>query len=112
MGGTIILPYLARRAEERLARGEAMDVRKVVLMASPVVFDDGLSGHGSMREVIRGVTIRSSWKRCINRLTSRPACRSRNERDPAGVQYTVSLGFYGRACHLAAIHDSAHFLYG
>ena len=53
MGGTLLLPYLARRAQERMARGEEMDVRKVALMAAPVKFDDGESGHKAMRDVIR-----------------------------------------------------------
>ena len=44
MGGTM-LPYLARRAEECLARGEKMDISKVALMAAPVKFDDDDSGQ-------------------------------------------------------------------
>jgi hypothetical protein len=53
MGGSLILPYLARRAEERLAADIPMDIRKVCLMATPVRFDDGQSGHGPMRAYIR-----------------------------------------------------------
>ncbi|KJR40376.1 polyhydroxyalkanoate synthase [Candidatus Magnetoovum chiemensis] len=30
MGGTLFMPYIARRAEERLSRGEAMDIKKAV----------------------------------------------------------------------------------
>jgi poly(3-hydroxyalkanoate) synthetase len=45
MGGTLMLPYLARRAEERMARGDEMDICKIALMASPVRFDDEESGH-------------------------------------------------------------------
>jgi poly(3-hydroxyalkanoate) synthetase len=112
MGGTIILPYLARRAEERLARGEAMDIRKVALMASPVIFDDGPSGHGSMREVIRrsyDPVLMEALYASVN-IPPQLVEAGMNEIQP-GVQYTVSLGFYGRASHLTAIHDSAHFLY-
>ncbi len=53
MAGTLMLPYLARRAEERLSRGEPMDVWKIAVMASPVKFDDGDSGHAAMRKIIR-----------------------------------------------------------
>jgi len=53
MGGALILPYLARRAEERLSAGLPMDVQKVCLLAAPVKFDDGKSGHGAMRSYIR-----------------------------------------------------------
>lgn len=112
MGGTIILPYLARRAEERLARGEAMDIRRVALMASPVIFDDGPSGHGPMRDVIRrsyDPLLMESLYGSVN-IPPQVIEAGMNEIQP-GVQYTVSLGFYGRACHLAAIQDSAHFLY-
>ena len=34
------MPYLARRAQERLAAGKEMDIKKSGLMASPVKFDD------------------------------------------------------------------------
>ena len=53
MGGAIFLPYLARRAEERLLEGKKMDIKKVALMATPVKFDDGESGQKPMRDVIR-----------------------------------------------------------
>jgi poly(3-hydroxyalkanoate) synthetase len=112
MAGTIILPYLARRAEERLAQGEPMDVKKLALMASPVVFDDEGSGHGPMREVIRrgydSLLMRSLYE-AVN-IPSQLVEAGMNEIQP-GVQYTVALGFYGRAYSIDAIHDSAHFLY-
>jgi len=53
MGGTFILPYLARRAEELLAAGKSMDIRKIALMASPMKFDDEGSGHDPIRTLIR-----------------------------------------------------------
>ena len=112
MAGTIILPYLARRAEERAARGEAMDVRRVALMASPVLFNDTDSGHGAMREVIRQGYDPLLMKDLYGPVNVPPQLieAGMNEIQP-GVAYTVSLGFYGRACRTEAIEDSAHFLY-
>ncbi len=52
MGGTIMMPYLARRAEERLASGKQMDIKKIALMASPTKFDDEDSGHAPIRTLI------------------------------------------------------------
>jgi len=48
MGGTLILPYLARRAEERLAAGKEMDIRNLILMTAPVKFDDS---NDAIREI-------------------------------------------------------------
>jgi hypothetical protein len=53
MGGTLILPCLARRAEERRLRAKPMDIHKVVLMASPIRVDDAESGYAQVREIIR-----------------------------------------------------------
>jgi len=53
MGGTLLISYLARRAEERMALGLPMDIRKVALLATPVKWDDEESGMRPMRDVIR-----------------------------------------------------------
>ncbi len=112
MAGTIILPYLARRAEERMASGQEMDIKKIALMATPVKFDDGDSGHGAMRDVIK----REFDPRLMNELFGEDNVPSQvieagmNEIQP-GVQYTVSLGFYARAFIPHAIDDAAPFLY-
>jgi len=40
MGGTLMLPYLARRAEELLGRRQADGYKENSSVASPVKFDD------------------------------------------------------------------------
>ena len=55
MGGTLFLPYLARRIEEAKRDGREVFIRQVVLLTTPILFDDGESGHKPMREVIRGL---------------------------------------------------------
>lgn len=112
MGGTLMLPYLARRAEERLFRGEKMDICKLVLMASPVRFDDGESGHGQMRSFIRRNYDPDLMNDLYGSVNVPPHAIDfgMNEIQP-GVHYTVLSGFYGRAIHPGAIEDSASFLY-
>ena len=112
MAGTIILPYLARRAEERMACGRDMDIKKIALMATPVKFDDGDSGHGAMRDVIRRELDPGLMKELFgeDNIPSQVIEAGMNEIQP-GVQYTVSLGFYGRAYIPHAIDDAAPFLY-
>lgn len=112
MAGTLILPYLARRAEERLGRGEEMDIKRVALMASPVKFDDGKSGHRPMRRVIR----RQYDGRFMYELFGEtnippPIIESGMHEIQPGVQYNITAGFYIRATHLSDIRDSAPFLY-
>lgn len=112
MAGTLILPYLARRAEERRARGKKMDIRKVVLMASPVRFDDEDSGHGPMRRVIRAqydLLLMQELFGEVN-IPSQIIDTGMQEIQP-GVQYYVCSGFYGRAGFEGAIRDSAPFIY-
>ncbi|MDX1400111.1 MAG: hypothetical protein R3204_16400, partial [Oceanospirillum sp.] len=53
MGGTLFMPYLARRVEEAQITGKDVRIRQVVLMTTPVLFDDETSGHKPMRDVIR-----------------------------------------------------------
>lgn len=112
MGGTLILPYLARRAEERLAQGLDMDIKKVALMASPVKFDDGSTGHGQMRGAIRKNYSRSVMNGLFDSVNIPPQVIEfgMNEIQP-GVRYNVKKGFYERAMYDGAIRDSADFLY-
>jgi poly(3-hydroxyalkanoate) synthetase len=112
MAGTIMLPYLARRAEERFARGEEMDIKKIALMASPVKFDDDTSGHGPMREVIRHGYDSTVMRDLFGDVNIPPQVieAGMNEIQP-GVQYTVSLGFYSRAHFPNAVDDAAPFLF-
>jgi poly(3-hydroxyalkanoate) synthetase len=112
MGGTLILPYLARRAEELLAAGKPMDIKKVALMASPMKFDDEGSGHKAIRSLIRGnydPLLMNELFGAVN-IPSQVIEAGMNDIQP-GVQYTVVLGFYGRAEIMDAITDSAPFLY-
>jgi poly(3-hydroxyalkanoate) synthetase len=112
MGGTIILPYLARRAEELLAAGRPMDIKKVALMASPVKFDDDESGHGPIRSLIRRDYDPYLMKELFGAVNIPPQVieAGMNEIQP-GVQYTVVLGFYGRAEIKESLADAAPFLY-
>ncbi|MCK9231020.1 MAG: hypothetical protein M0Q23_05920 [Syntrophales bacterium] len=112
MGGTLILPYLARRAEERLAAGKKMDVRKVALLAAPVLFDDDASGHGPMRSYIRRYYDEYLMTELFGSVNVPPHIIEfgMNEIQP-GVHYTVMMGFYGRAISGDAVEDAAPFLY-
>lgn len=112
MGGTIMMPYLARRAEELMASGRPMDVRKIALMASPVKFDDEESGHKAIRDLIRcdyDPYLMMELFGAVN-IPSQVIESGMNEIQP-GVQYTVVLGFYGRAENKESITDAAPFLY-
>lgn len=112
MGGTLMLPYLARRAEERIAGGEKMDIRKLALMASPCKFDDEESGHGEMRAFIRQNYDAYMMGELFGSVNVPPQVIDfgMNEIQP-GVHYTVLSGFYSRAISPHAIKDSAPFLY-
>ncbi|PKN51620.1 MAG: hypothetical protein CVU55_11820 [Deltaproteobacteria bacterium HGW-Deltaproteobacteria-13] len=112
MGGTLIMPYLARRAEERLAAGLPMDIKKVALMASPVKFDDEGSGHHAIRSLIRRDYDPDLMKELFGSVNIPPQVieAGMNEIQP-GVQHTVVLGFYGRAETKESITDAAPFLY-
>jgi poly(3-hydroxyalkanoate) synthetase len=112
MGGTLILPYLARRAEELLAEGKPMDIKKIALMASPMKFDDEGSGHNPIRSLIRRDYDPYLMKELFGSVNIPPQIieAGMNEIQP-GVQHTVVLGFYGRAETKEAIADAAPFLY-
>lgn len=112
IGGSLIMPYLARRAEERLNRGESMDIKKVVLIASPVKFDSDKSGHAQMRELIS----KDYYFEMMNELyadVNVPPQVIQIGMDviQPGVQYTVMNGFFNRAREVGAIQEAAPFLY-
>ncbi len=112
MGGTLIMPYLARRAEERLARGETMDIHKVVLMASPVKVDDADSGYAPVRDIIRkGYNARLMRDLFGDVNIPIQVIESGMNQTQLGVQYHVASGFYNRAISAEAIDDSAAFFY-
>jgi len=112
MGGTLILPYLARRAEERLARGDKMDIHKVVVMASPVNIDDAESGYAPVLEIIRqGHDARLMEDLFGDVNIPVQVIESGMNQTQLGVQYYVASGFYNRALDYAAIEDSAPFFF-
>jgi len=112
MGGTIFMPYLARRAEERLSRGQKMDILKVALMATPVRFDDETSGHGPMRAVIRNDYDEVLMQEMYGQVNVPPQIISVGMNEiQHGVQYSVAAGFYTRAAFPGAVEDAAPFLY-
>ncbi|MDM8535467.1 hypothetical protein QUF70_01800 [Desulfobacterales bacterium HSG17] len=112
MAGTLLLPYLARRAEERMGEGKKMDIKKLALMASPVKFDDEDSGHGPMRKIIKEQYDNLLMQELFNEVNvpSQVIDFGMQEIQP-GVQYYVFSGFYGRASFPGAIKDSAPFIY-
>jgi hypothetical protein len=112
MGGTLVTVYLARRAEERLATGKEMDIKKIALMAAPVRFDDEGSGHGPMRSFIRQNYDAYLMDELFGSVNVPPQMIEfgMNEIQP-GVHYSVMTGFYGRAIYDNAIEDAAPFLY-
>jgi hypothetical protein len=89
-----------------------MDVKRVVLMASPVKFDDGRSGHRAMRRVIRRQYDGSFMYELFGETNIPPQIveSGMHEIQP-GVQYNITAGFFIRATHLSDIRDSAPFLY-
>ncbi len=112
MGGTLILPYLARRAEERRLRAEPMDVHKVVLMASPVKVDDTESGYAPVREIIKQGYDAALMKELFEDVNVPvQVIEAGMNQTQYGVQYHVANGFYDRAISPAAIEDSAPFFY-
>ncbi len=104
MAGTLMLAWLARRAEERLARKEPMDIWKIAVMASPVKFDDGESGHSAMRKLIREEYDPLLMKELFGEVNVPPQVieAGMNEIQP-GVQHTRVDGFL-RPCLLAQRH--------
>jgi len=112
MAGTLIMPYIARRAEERMARGETMDIRKVVLMASPIKIDDAESGYAPVRDIIRKGHDPRLMKDLFGDVNIPiQVIESGMNQTQFGVQYHVASGFYNRALSAEAIDDSASFFY-
>ena len=112
MGGTLILPYLARRAEERMAQKKQMDIKKVAVVVAPVKFDDQESGHAKMREIIRtqyDLDVIEALFGDVN-IPSQVIEFGMNEIQ-AGVSYYMTNGFYSRAIRPGSLEDSAPFLY-
>lgn len=112
MGGTLILPYLARRAEERMSRGEPMDIHKLVLMASAVKIDDAESGNAPVREIIRQDYDAHVMKELFEDVNVPvQVIEAGMNQTQFGVRYHVVHGFFDRAISPSAIEDSAHFLF-
>ncbi len=112
MGGTLFLPYLARRVQERWAQGKEMDILKVVLMASPFNFDDAESGMGPMRTVIRRHYDRELMDELFGAVNVPPQVIEAGMQEiQPGVRYSVPFGFFARALRREALQDSAPFLY-
>ena len=112
MGGTLLLPWLARRAEEKRAAGKTMDIAKIALMAAPVRFDDALSGQGAMRTVIRHDYDPALIAEMYGGVGVPPQIidAGMNEIQP-GVRYFVRRGFYQRAGNAEEILEAAPFFY-
>ncbi len=112
MAGTLLLPYLARRAQELEAKKKKMDIKKVALLASPVLFDDDKSGHGPMRSYIREAYDPTFMRELFGMSNVPPQVTENGMREiQSGVQYYVLKGFYQRAKYSDAIEDSAPFLF-
>ncbi|MGD9249162.1 MAG: hypothetical protein PVI60_14455, partial [Desulfobacteraceae bacterium] len=112
MGGTLIVPYLARRAQERLARGEEMDIRKAVLMAAPFRFDDDASGNAPMRQLIRKYYDAHLMEELFGTVNVPPIIIDMGMHAiQPGVRYNNMYGFFRRALYREAIKDSAPFIF-
>jgi len=112
MGGTLILPYLARRAEERMARRRPMDIKKAAVVVAPVRFDDGESGHAKMREIVRTEYDRDVVETLFGDVNIPPQVIEFGMNEiQAGVSYYMASGFYSRAVKPDSLPDSAPFLY-
>lgn len=112
MAGTLMLPYLARRAEELSCQGKPMDVQKIALMASPILFDDAESGHGPMREVIRKGYDPLLMEELFGKVNIPPnAIEAGMNEIQHGVQYTMAHGFFERAHCLKDMEDATPFVF-
>ena len=111
MGGTLFMPYLARRIEEAQITGKDVRIRQVVLMTTPVLFDDADSGHKPMRDVIRNDYDADVMQLFYGNCNVSPyAIESGMHTIQPGVEQTMLEGFYSRAHFPGAIKDSAPFL--
>ncbi|OOV88748.1 alpha/beta hydrolase [Oceanospirillum linum] len=111
MGGTLFMPYLARRIEEAQITGKNVCIRQVVLMTTPILFDDESSGHKPMRDVIRQDYDADVMQLFYGNCNVSPyAIESGMHAIQPGVEQTMLEGFYSRANFPGAIEDSAPFL--
>lgn len=112
MGGTLFMPYLARRIEEAERHAKEIKVRQVVLMTTPIFFDDESSGHKPMRDLIRAnydPAIMQTFFGACN-LPPQTIEAGMHAIQP-GVAFNVAEGFYARANFHGAIDDAAPFLH-
>lgn len=111
-GGAMTISFMGRRAEEFLARKETIDIKKVVLMAAPVFFDDEKSGHGQMLEVIKSIYNPKIIERLFKEVNVPPGViqEGLNEIQP-GSFYKILKAFYERSVSQEMIRDATSFLY-
>lgn len=112
MGGTLMLPYLARRTEELAAEGLPIDVEKLVLMSTPILFDDERSGNKPMRDFLRSYYHDEIMKTFFGECNVPPqSVEIGMYHIQPGVPYTVYEGFFERAWYPDSITDAAPFLF-
>ena len=111
MGGTLFMPYLARRIEEAQITGKDVRIRQVVLMTSPILFDDDESGHKPMRDVIRQDYDADLMTLFFGQCNVAPQTLELGMHAiQPGVDQSVLEGFYARANFPDAVQDAAPFL--
>ncbi len=112
MGGTLFMPYLARRIEELNIEGGELQIRQVVLMTTPIFFDDETSGHKPMRDVIREHYSPEVMKTFYAGSNVPPqTIEVGMHAIQPGVAFSVAEGFYARANFPGAIDDAAPFMH-
>ena len=112
MGGTLFMPYLARKIEELNLEGGELKIRQVVLMTTPIFFDDETSGHKPMRDVIRehySPEVMQTFYAGSN-VPPQTIEVGMHAIQP-GVAFSVAEGFYARANFPGAIDDAAPFMH-
>lgn len=112
MGGTLFLPYLARKIEEINLEGGELKIRQLVLMTAPVYFDDDTSGHKPMRDVIREHYTPEVMQTFYSESNVPPqTIEVGMHAIQPGVAFSVAEGFYARASFPGAIDDAAPFMH-
>ncbi|WP_114416862.1 alpha/beta hydrolase [Marinospirillum perlucidum] len=112
MGGTLFMPYLARRIEEAEQGGCDIKIRQVVLMTTPMFFDDDTSGHQPMRQLIRESYDPAIMQAFYGNSNLPPqTIEAGMHAIQPGVAFNVTEGFYARANFHGAIDDAAPFLH-
>lgn len=112
MGGTLFLPYLARKIEEINLEGGELKIRQLVLMTAPVYFDDDSSGHKPMRDVIREHYTPEVMQTFYSESNVPPqTIEVGMHAIQPGVAFSVAEGFYARASFPGAIDDAAPFMH-